>query len=267
MHPFTPDHQSGIIGEREGFAPYAKAIFKEKSPIGNDTMKYLQNFVAACSQKSSANMPSRCRRLQFTFILAIAFFHLSGCAALQQVQDALANLRRLQFKLDSVTPGSLAGISLSQASDVRSLTIQDGLKLTAAFANKSLPLSWTLNVAAKNPNDGTGGTPQRAAVLQSFAWTLKIDEKETISGDIANPLEIPGTGQTTIIPLQMSIDLYKFFGERGYKEVLNLALAVAGQKGSAARLTLVAVPTVSVAGIDLKYPGQISIVDKEFTNP
>jgi len=199
-------------------------------------------------------------------IAAGVSLHLSGCAALEQAQNALINVQRLQFKLDGVTPGNLAGIDLARLNDPASLTLQDGFKLTSAFAQKSLPLSWTLKVAAKNPNDGTGGSPQRTATLSSLAWTLKIDAKETISGNIAQPLEIPGTGQATIIPLQMNLDLYSFFGERGYKEILNLAFAIAGKQGSASRLTLAAVPTVNVAGMALKYPGQINIVDKEFTN-
>jgi len=198
-------------------------------------------------------------------VLGIAI-STSGCATLQEMQNAITNLRRLQFKLAGVTTGTLAGVDLSKASEPSSITLQDGLKLASAFARKSLPLSWTLNVAAKNPNDGAGGSPQRTATLSSFAWTLKIDEKETISGVISQPLEIPGTGQVAIIPLQMNLDLYTFFSERGYKEVLNLALAIAGKQGSAARLTLSAVPTVMIAGIDVKYPGTLNIVDKEFTN-
>ena len=189
-----------------------------------------------------------------------------GCAELRNMQDALSNVQRLQFKLDGVAAGSLAGVSLASVDDVARLSVQDGLKLTSAFASKSLPMAFTLNVAAKNPNDGTGGNPQKTALLQSLAWTLMIDEKETVAGDIASPLEIPGTGQTTMIPLQIKLDLYSFFQDQGYKSLLNLALAIAGQSGSASRLTLAATPTVSVAGIPIKYPGRINIVDKEFTN-
>jgi hypothetical protein len=212
-------------------------------------------------------MRRRVKLFHFAFLLFMIFAAVSACAVVQQMQDALANVRRLQFKLDSVMPGSLAGVNLAKVSEPTSLSMQDGLKLATAFAQKSLPLSWTLNVAALNPNDGTGGSPNKTATLSSLAWTLKIDEKETISGDVGSPIEIPGTGQATIIPMQMSLDLYQFFGDRGYKEVLNLALAIAGQKGSASRLTLAAIPGVYVAGIKLKYPGQINIVDKEFTNP
>jgi len=199
--------------------------------------------------------------------LIAALIFLSGCAAMQQIQDTLLNIKRLQFKLDSVAPGSLAGINLAAIDSPTKISIQDGLKLVAAFQQKSLPLYMTLHVAAKNPNDGAGGSTKRTALLKALAWTLKIDGKETITGDIPNPIEIPGTGQTTIIPLQLSLDLYKFFSDQGYESLLKLALAIAGKEGSASRLTLTAVPTVSVAGFDVAYPGQIEIVDKEFTNP
>ncbi len=213
-------------------------------------------------------MLSRFKPTRFAFLLSlISILLLGSCSTLQQIQDTLVNIKRLQFKLDSVAPGNLAGINLAAIDSPTKFNILDGLKLVNAFKQKSLPLSMALNVAAKNPNDGTGGSPQKSALLKALAWTLKIDGKETISGDIPNPIEVPGTGQATIIPLQMSLDLYKFFSDQGYESVLNLALAVAGQKGSTARITLTAVPTVSVAGIALKYPGQVEIVDKEFTNP
>jgi len=200
-------------------------------------------------------------------LLLSVLLTICGCSALQEMQNALVNLKRLQFKLDGVVPGTLAGVDLSKASDPLRFSVVDGLKLTQAFANKSLPLRFTLNVAAKNPNDGTGGAPQSTATLSALAWTLKIDSQETISGNINSPIVIPGTGEVAQIPLQMSLDLYSFFHERGYKDMLNLALAIAGQNGSTARLTLSATPTVTVSGVNLKYPGQINIVDKEFSNP
>jgi len=207
------------------------------------------------------------KRLVICLLLIFSVVFLSGCASLQQLQDTLLNVKRLQFKLDGVTPGTLAGINLAAIDSPTKISVLDGLKLANAFRQKSLPVSLTLNVAAKNPNDGAGGGTQKAALLKALAWTLKIDGKETITGDIPRPIEVPGTGQATVIPLQLSLDLYKFFGEQGYESMLNLALAIAGQKGNTSRLTLSAVPTVSVAGLDLKYPGQIEIIDREFTNP
>ena len=206
-------------------------------------------------------------RACFVLTLFIPMFLLQGCAALKEVQDTFMNLKRLQFKLDSIVPGKLAEINLGKINQASKLSFTDGLKLTNAFAKKSLPLSFVLNLAARNPNDGTGGSSRNTSTISSLAWKLKFDGQETITGDINKPVEIPGTGQVSIIPLSMSIDLYKFFGEQGYDKILNLALAVAGQDGSTARLTLAAIPTITVAGIPIQYPGELNIIDKEFTNP
>jgi hypothetical protein len=189
---------------------------------------------------------------------------LSGCSAIQQAGESVLALQRLQFKLDGVSGGTLAGVDLSKAADPGRLSAADALRLAAARAEGAWPLSFTLDVAARNPNaDGSGDKP---ALLSSLAWALKIDGKETVKGDIPEPITIPGAGHVTTIPLRMEVDLAAFFQDKGYEDLLNLALAVAGARGTASRLTLSAVPTVSVGGIPIRYPGTIDIVDTEFTD-
>lgn len=187
-----------------------------------------------------------------------------SCSTLKQISDAVVNLHRLQFKLDGVSPGTLAGVDLSKANSPTRLSTTDALRLATAFAENSWPLSFTLNMAARNPNHSGGGAND-TALLSALAWTLHIDGKETISGDIPEPLQIPGAGRTTVIPLRMSVDLVQFFGDRGYEDLLNLGLAIAGANGSTSRLALTAVPTVSIRGIPIRYPGTLTIVDVEFS--
>jgi hypothetical protein len=62
----------------------------------------------------------------------------------------------------------------------------------------------------------------------------------------------------------MSLDLIKFFKEQGYESLLNLALALGGVHGSAARINLRATPTVDTFIGPITYPGEITIIDKEF---
>ena len=140
----------------------------------------------------------------------------------------------------------------------------DAAKLVAAFTQNNFPASFTLNVAAINPNDGTGGTSNTAATLTSFAWTLILDNTTTINGNIADPIAIPGTGRQTIIPLRMDLDLAKFFKDKGYESVVNLALALGGVNGSPARVTLRAKPKIHTELGEIAYPGEINIIDKEF---
>ncbi|MFN3195733.1 MAG: hypothetical protein ACE364_07295 [Chlorobiota bacterium] len=196
----------------------------------------------------------------------VASLLFSSCKTLNQIKDSIANLQRLEFKLDNVNNFVVAGVNLSNIKSVNDLSVMDGIRLTKAFADKRLPAQFVLNLDARNPNDGTGGTKQSSATLTGLDWRLFIDGKQTIAGDISNDFIIPGTGKATNIPLTMSLDLYEFFGNEGYNDLINLALAIGGQNGSAANLKLDARPTVKTQFGNINYPGRINIVDKDWTN-
>lgn len=193
-------------------------------------------------------------------IILLSFVSLS-CSVLKEIEQAVVNLSQCKFKLDSVSNFSLVGIPLSGKTNIG---VADGIRLAAAFARNEFPASFNLNVAAINPNDGTGGTKKSSATLTSFAWKLILDNTMTINGDIASPITIPGTGQQSIIPLSMSLDLAKFFKDKGYESIINLALALGGANGSPSRITLRAKPTLKTDFGQITYPGEIDIIDKEF---
>ena len=182
---------------------------------------------------------------------------INGCAQL----GALADLKRLQFKLDNVANFRLSGIDVSRAASKGDIGFGDIANLTASVLQKKLPASFTLNVAVRNPNDGSGGRGATSLFLRKIAWTLSIDDRTTITGVTDQRLQIPGTGQTVILPLTMELDLYKFFGDRGLDNMINLALAIGGKSGSSSRLKLNARVTVEVPPVaPIEYPGYITIV-------
>ena len=183
---------------------------------------------------------------------------------MSEIARTLTNLKRLQFRLEGVDDFSLAGIRIGQKSQLRDFTIADGIQLLAAFRGKRLPTRFLLNVEARNPNDGSGGSTKTVSTLTRFDWRLLIDDQPTISGGIERPLEIPGTGQSTIIPLRMELDLYKFFGEHGYDDLLDLALALGGKRGDISRVSLDARPSVSTPLGDITWPEPITIISRGF---
>jgi len=197
-------------------------------------------------------------------ILVLSILMLQGCATLGEIARTLTNLKHLQFRLDNISDFSLAGIGIDRKSQLRDFSIADGIQLLAAFRNHRLPARFLLNVEARNPNDGSGGTTRTISTLTRFDWRLLIDDQPTISGGIDRPLEIPGTGQSTVIPLRLELDLYEFFGQGGYDDLLNLALALGGQRGDISRVALDAQPSVSTPLGDITYPERITIVSKEF---
>jgi len=193
--------------------------------------------------------------------LVAASLIFTSCNVIKELGQAVTNLSRCTFKLDGISDFQIAGISLSGKTK---LNLADAANAVAAFTRGELPTTFTLNVAAQNPNDGTGGTTKSSATMTSFAWNLRIDDTPTISGDIGESIVIPGTGQSSVIPLRMNLDLYKFFKDKGYEKIVDLALALGGAKGSASRVTLRAKPTIRTEFGPLTYPGEIDIVNTEF---
>lgn len=121
-----------------------------------------------------------------------------------------------------------------------------------------------IEILVQNPNDGTGGSTKTTSTLTSLESRLLIDGKPTVYGNIDRPIEVPGTGQAATVPVRMSIDLYELFGQRGYEEIIGLALAIGGRRRDISRISLDAQPKVSTPFGEIVYPGRITIIDKEF---
>ena len=201
------------------------------------------------------------KKFLFQLVILVMLSNLS-CSVFQTI----TNISRLKFKLGNISNFTLSGIGISSKAKLSDFNALDLLKLSSSFAQGSFPASFIINVAAINPNDGTGGYKSTNATLKSFPWRLLLDTKETISGNISQPVTIPGTGETTIIPLQINMDLFSFFKDKGYESIINLALNLGGSRGSASNISLYAKPVVSTVLGDLSYPQEIKIVDFEYSN-
>ncbi|CAN5546112.1 hypothetical protein BH10BAC6_BH10BAC6_14740 [soil metagenome] len=199
------------------------------------------------------------KRLLFPLLILVV-----GCAQIKDITNALNNLANVQFKLNNITAFRVAGVDVARVASLSDLSIGDALALTSAFSRKQVPVGFTLNIDAKNPNAATTRS-NGSATLTGLDWRLIIDDKPTIAGDIQSPITLPGGGQTTNIPLGMQMDMYSFFGEKGYDGLLNLALALGGKQGSAARVKLDAQPTISTPIGAMKYPSRLTIIDKSFS--
>jgi hypothetical protein len=196
-------------------------------------------------------------------ILACVLF-VQSCATLDQMAAALANLKRLQFKIEGVNDFRLAGISLGGKTNLTQLTPTDALQLVNAFGTKKLPADFVLNVLAVNPNDGTGGSAKTVSTLTALECRLLIDGKPTVNGNIERPVDIPGTGQATVIPIRLSLDLFEFFSDRRYEDLIGLALALGGANQTPTKVALDALPSVTTPLGTIAYPGRLTIVSTEF---
>jgi len=198
-----------------------------------------------------------------TILIFLSFLLLlNSCNTIKGLFTSLDDFSNLKFKLGKVENFKVSTIDISNISSTNSISATDVLILTKSILNKQLPAEFTLNLLANNPTNNNA-KKQSKAIIENLSWILYIDDKETINGIVNTPIQIL-TGATSEIPVQINLDLYKFFSDKGYDDLMNMALAIGGANGSSSRLKLKIKPTVQLAGVSFKYPNYITVVEKEF---
>ncbi|MDX2056462.1 MAG: hypothetical protein SFV24_01560 [Gemmatimonadales bacterium] len=189
-------------------------------------------------------------RLRYGLALA-GVATLVACTSLQQ----LAALRQVAFSLVGVQQGRLAGVDLSRITDYSKLSVLDIGKITVAVARKDLPLEFQLGVRAENPAEN-----KVTARMVRLAWSLYLDQKETISGVVDTAVVIP-PGEPTLIPMRLRLNLLQFF-DGPAQDLVNLATALAGLNADPTRISLKAVPTIDTPIGPISYPNPVTIVSR-----
>jgi len=202
-------------------------------------------------------MKTKNKFLILTILLGLS---LTSCG----IYNSIMNLSKLQYKLGSVNNFRVANILINNKSKLSDFNTADILNLTSKIASGDFPVSFTLNVLAKNPNQNSTSANTSEITLESFPWTLYIDGVKTISGNISNPVTVPSVKSATIIPLQISLDMLDFFKDNGLSKIVNLALTLGGKNGSTSKIKIVAEPTLGTPLGKMTYPSPITIVDKTF---
>lgn len=182
-------------------------------------------------------------------VLLVATF--SSCATLQSI----AGLRQVAFALDGVQDGRLGGVALNRVASYEDLSAAEIGRLTLAFARNDLPLEFQVAVRAENPADNA-----TSATLVRLAWSLFLDDKETISGVLDTTYALP-PGQPVVIPIQMSLNLREFF-DGPAESLVSLAAGLAGIRADPTRVTIRAVPTIDTPLGPIAYPSPITIVSQ-----
>jgi hypothetical protein len=177
---------------------------------------------------------------------------LAGCATLQQ----LAALRDVDFSVEGISDLRLAGVDVSGARSYADLGLADAGRLARAATEGELPMDFRVHLTALNPADNSVD-----ARLVRMEWTLFLQERETVSGVFAEETLLP-RGEPTDVPIAVSLDLIDFF-EGSARDLLDLALNLAGRGGTPTEVTLRAVPTVDTALGPIRYPQPITIVSRE----
>ena len=142
-------------------------------------------------------------------IILILLFILTITAC--GVFNTLGDFSKLKFRIGSAENITLGGINIDDKTEFIDLTADEIKKLYRIVYDEHVPLSFTLNVIALNPNNGKGDLPPANIKLKSFPFKLYIEEKETISGNISEPVLMTASEEEKEFQLNISVDLWEFY--------------------------------------------------------
>lgn len=164
--------------------------------------------------------------------------------------------------MGDVSTVQLCGIDILGKTKLSDFSPMDAIKLTVSFSKGSLPVALILNVEAMNPKDA-GGYANTNASITSFPYRVLINQKEILTGNIQEPIYIPGTGEQVNIPIQINFDLINSFKEKKYEDLINLALNISGAGGKPTNITFITKPTFKTEYGSFTYPSEL-VLEKEF---
>lgn len=180
-------------------------------------------------------------------LLLMAFILVPGCDILQQ----MVTFTKCEFKMNSLTNTRLASVAVQNKTSFKDLTLMDAANVTKTLLGGTLPLSFDLNIEAKNPN-------ATAASMQKMEWKAFIDDIEIAAGVMDQKVAIP-PGGSQVIPLQVSVDLKKVINNKTKDALINFGFNLADKGNYPTRVKLDIKPTIYVGSFALAYPGYFTL--------
>jgi len=187
----------------------------------------------------------------FLLTAILSTFLFPRCDVVNQASQAV-NLLNCEFRIRSVSDILLAGVDVDHITNIKELTWSDAQKLMVALTKPSIPLTFQLDIDAKNPNVTTAG-------LTNLDYIVFIDDIQMTSGTFNQPISIPPNNGTASIPMQMTVDLKQVLQGRSADAILNFTMNLSGTGGKPTRFKVKLKPYIMVNGQPLSYPGYITV--------
>jgi|GEM_PF-267447 len=181
-------------------------------------------------------------------LLALIALTMAGCATL----PALTPLTQVRFQYDHISDARMQGIDLT-APNFR-LGRMELAQLGMGMSSRQLPLAFTMHLRSENP-----AANRIAAHLSRLDWVLLIDGRETIRSSLATNIDL-AAGQSQTLPVQVRLNLFDFFNDKNGRQLLDLAMAVAGAGGRMPQgVALKVTPTIDTPFGPIAYPEPITV--------
>ena len=189
-------------------------------------------------------------KIKKTLIVLFVALGLTSCEVLNQVAQ-MANFANCTFDFNSVNQIKMLGIDLSKGMTKESLNITQGLALVNAINNRSLPVTFNVNVNVKNPNG-------IAAAMSKMDYILSLNGKQVVSTTMNNSINVPANS-SSVVSIPITTDLFQLFSGESAEAIINLAFKLAGASSDPVNVGLKVKPYISVNNQQLAYPDYITM--------
>lgn len=189
-------------------------------------------------------------KLKKTLIILFVTMGLASCDVLTQVAQ-MANFANCNFNFNSVNQIQMLGVNLSKGMTKQDLNVSQLLSLTNALMNRSLPVSFNVNVDVKNPNP-------IAASMTKMDYIVSLNGKEVINTTMNNSVNVPANS-TSMVSIPITTDLFQLFSNESADAIVNLAFKLAGASSDPVNVELKVKPYININGQQLPYPNYITL--------
>jgi LEA14-like dessication related protein len=184
------------------------------------------------------------------YIIVVLIFAVlnTSCKTLM----SYVNVVKCDFRMESLKDPRIAGIDVLRIKSFSDLSFMQAGKITTSYLSGNIPLNFSINLEAKNPNTAE-------ARMAQFDWILKIDDVQITTGTNQQEYAIPANGGTVIMPLKISVNLLDVLNNEAKDALLNFGLNLADASGTPTRVSMQIKPTINVSGVPITYPGYINL--------
>ena len=189
-------------------------------------------------------------KLKRTLIILFVTAGLASCDVLTQVAQ-MANFANCTFDFNSVNHIEMLGINLSKGMSRENLNISQGLALVNAISNRSLPVTFNVNLDVSNPNS-------IAASMAKMDYILTLNGKQVVSTTMNNSVNVPAKSNS-MVTIPITTDLFQLFSGESADAIVNLAFKLAGASSNPVNVGLQVKPYITVGNQQLAYPNYITL--------
>lgn len=189
-------------------------------------------------------------KLKKTLMILCVALGLASCDVMNQVAQ-MANFAKCTFNFNSVNQIQMLGINLSKGMTKEDLNISQGFALLNAITNRTLPVSFNVNLNVSNPNP-------IAASMSKMDYILTLNGKQVVSTTLSQAISVPANA-SNMISIPVTTDLFQLFSGESADAIVNLAFKLAGASSNPVNVGLKVKPYITIGNQQLAYPDYLTM--------